>query len=88
MPAEDQGMDQGMDQEFALIVLQGGKPVVPGKWTPVPGEGIPADSEGWLDLDGELDIGEFDSGVYELQVSVKKAGSDQVVQRGVAFGID
>jgi VWFA-related protein len=82
----DASGDSGL--ELKREVLQGGKPIVPGKWMPVSAERIIADSEGWFDLDGELDIGEFDSGVYELQVSVKRTGSDQIVQRGVAFGID
>ena len=83
-------MDASGDSRLELKreVLQGGEPIVPGKWTPVPAEEIITDSEGWFDLDGELDIGEFASGVYELQVSVKRTGSDQIVQRGVAFGID
>ncbi|MBN2241455.1 MAG: VWA domain-containing protein [Acidobacteria bacterium] len=69
-------------------VTRGGEPVAAEDWTPIPEESLETDSKGWFDLDGELDISGFDSGVYELQVGVRQSGSDEIVQRSVTFGIE
>ena len=77
----------GSGLELIREVLQGGKPIVQGTWTAIPEEKMNVDLEGWLDLDGEVDISGFDPGVYELRVGAKTAGSDKTVQRTVSFGI-
>jgi VWFA-related protein len=69
-------------------VSQGGAPVVEGTWRKIPPETLTFDSEGWFDLDDELDISEYKAGVYELRVSVKDAASGDIVKRTVAFGIE
>ena len=69
-------------------VLQGGAPVQAGTWRTIPPERLTFDSEGWLDLDDELDISGYKTGVYELKVSVKDAASGDIVERTVAFGIE
>jgi VWFA-related protein len=68
-------------------LLRDGDPVRTEEWQPVSKEQEDTDSKGWLDLDGELDIGTLDPGVYELRISVKADQSDEAVQRTVAFGI-
>ena len=46
------------------------------------------DSKGWFDVYGEVDVGEVDSGVYELRVSVKDSRSNKTVQRTVVFSVE
>jgi hypothetical protein len=46
-----------------------------------------ADAKGWIDCDGELDIGSLEPGVYELRVSLKDDASKEAISRSVAFGI-
>ena len=74
--------------EWMQEVLKEGKPKETGKWYPVKGASLSADSKGWLDLDDELDISGYKTGVYELKVSVKDAASGDIVERTVAFGIE
>ncbi|MBN2320864.1 MAG: VWA domain-containing protein [Acidobacteria bacterium] len=78
----------GSDLLVKWEVMQGGNAVATDAWTPVPAERRNMDGKGWFDLDNEVDIEGFDSGVYELQVSIKKAGSNKIVQRTVAFGVE
>ena len=68
-------------------VLQGGKPIFQETWATISAEDMNADGKGWIDFDGELDISGFNSGVYELRVIARTAGSDKPVQRTVSFGI-
>ena len=68
-------------------VLKEGKPVETGKWYPIEEMYLNEDSKGWINLDGEVDIGRFDPGVYELRVRVKNMRSNQTVERTAAFGI-
>ena len=46
------------------------------------------DSKGWLDVYGEVDIGEVNSGVYELRVSVRDSRSDKTVRRTTVFSVE
>lgn len=69
-------------------VLQGGAPVAEGTWRKIPLETLTIDSEGWFDLDDELDIRGYNAGVYELRVSVKNAASGDNAKRTIAFGIE
>jgi hypothetical protein len=69
-------------------VLQGGVPVMEGTWREIPEDAAAVDGEGWMDLDDELDIGGYNTGVYELRVSVKNAASGEIVKRTLAFGIN
>lgn len=85
-PCEKNSIDS--DLLLRWEVVQGGNSIAADEWTLISEESRNADGKGWFDLDGELDISEFNSGVYELQVSVKEAGSDKAVQRAVAFGIE
>lgn len=62
-------------------------PVVAGKWYPIEEVYQDAEGKGWIDLDGELDIGPFDPGVHELRIGVKDVRSNQTVERTVPFGI-
>jgi hypothetical protein len=68
-------------------VSQGGSPVAAGEWNSIRAELQDTDAKGWFDLDGELNINNFDTGVYELQVRVRKSDSEEVVQRTVTFGV-
>ncbi|MBN2321430.1 MAG: VWA domain-containing protein [Acidobacteria bacterium] len=72
---------------LAREVLKEGKPVETEKWYPVKEANLNADSKGWIDLDGELDISRFDPGVYELRVRVKDVRSNKTAERTAAFGI-
>jgi VWFA-related protein len=68
-------------------VLKEGKPVETGKWYPIEEMYLNEDSKGWFNLDGEVDIGRFDPGVYELRVRVKNMRSNKTAERTAAFGI-
>ena len=89
-PGHDRPGDQASEEPELLLmseVLKEGKPVETREWQPITVENCVTDGKGWFDLDGEVDIGEFESGTYELRVRVKAAESDETVLRTVAFGI-
>jgi hypothetical protein len=69
-------------------VLLDGKPLQPEQWKPISKEEMDVDSKGWFDLDGEVDLGGFKPGIYELRVSIKDARSNKTVQRAAVFGIE
>jgi hypothetical protein len=54
---------------------------------PIPAEERNRDSKGWFDVDGEVDLGGFDPGVYELRVSVKDVQSNKTTQRTTVFSV-
>ncbi len=83
----DQLAPEGADLLLMSVLLQGGEPVRTEQWQPLLAAPGGADSKGWIDSDGELDIGGLAAGVYELRVLVKEKNSDRTVQRTVAFGI-
>ncbi|MEJ2110006.1 MAG: hypothetical protein P8Z37_08845, partial [Acidobacteriota bacterium] len=68
-------------------LLQAGEPVRTGNWQPLSMEYKEADSKGWLDFDGELDISDLAPGVYELKISIREEAPGTVVRRSVVFGI-
>ena len=78
---------EGSELLMSREVLKDGQPIEAGHWLPVPAEERNIDGKGWFDLNGEIDIGGFDPGVYELQVRIKDARSNKSVQRTIAFGI-
>jgi VWFA-related protein len=69
-------------------VLQDGRPLKQEAWKPISAEDMNADSKGWFDLDGEVDLGGFKPGIYELQVSIKDARSNKTILRSAVFGIE
>jgi VWFA-related protein len=69
-------------------LYRNGKLVKQEQWRPVSAEEGEADSKGWFDLDGEVDLSGFDPGIYELRVSVKDAGVNKTIQRTAVFGIE
>jgi VWFA-related protein len=69
-------------------VLQDGKPLKEEQWKPISAEDMSFDSKGWFDLDGEVDLGGFKSGVYELRVSIKDARLNKTIQRAAVFGVE
>ncbi|MBN2318953.1 MAG: VWA domain-containing protein [Acidobacteria bacterium] len=77
----------GSGIQWMWEVLQGGHPIMQVPWTEITEEELDTDSKGWADLDGEVDIREFDTGVYELRVSVKDIESNRTVTRTASFGI-
>jgi len=68
-------------------LLQGGDPVQTDDWLQVPSDPEDADSKGWVDCDGELDISQLEPGVYEIRISLKEDPSGKAISRSVAFGI-
>ena len=68
-------------------LLQGGEPVRKEKWSPISTERMDMDGKGWIDLDGEMDIGALRPGIYELHVSVKGSSSEKIIRRTAVFGI-
>jgi VWFA-related protein len=79
-----------IDSELLLRteVLQDGKPLKDEPWKPISAEDMSFDSKGWFDLDGEVDLGGFKSGVYELRVSIKDARLNKTLQRAAVFGVE
>jgi len=69
-------------------LYRNGKPVKQEPWMPVSADGATVEGKGWIEVNGGIDFSEFDSGVYELRVSVKDAASDKTVQRTAVFGIE
>jgi hypothetical protein len=76
------------DLEWMPELFRGGNPVKQGQWQPISVEKEDIDSKGWFDVYGEVDIGEFDPGVYELRVSVKDSRSKKTVQRTSVFSVE
>jgi VWFA-related protein len=69
-------------------LYRGGELFKPGQWVPISFEKEDIDGKGWLDVYGEVDIGEIGSGVYELRVSVKDARSNKSIQRNTVFSVE
>jgi hypothetical protein len=74
--------------EWMPELYQGGRLIKEGQWLPIAVERENIDSKGWMDVYGEVDIGKFDSGVYELRVSVKDSRSNKTVQRTAVFSVE
>jgi hypothetical protein len=74
--------------EWMPELFRGGERIRQGQWQPISVEKEDIDSKGWLDVYGELNIGEIGSGVYELRVSVKDSRSDKTVQRNTVFSVE
>ncbi len=69
-------------------VLQDGKPLRQEQWRPIEDEDMVLDRKGWFDLDGDIELGAFKPGVYELRISIKEADSRKTVQRTTVFAIE
>ena len=65
-----------------------GEQIRQGQWQPISVDKDDIDSKGWLDVYGEVDVGEIGSGVYELRVSVKDARSNKSIQRNTVFSVE
>jgi len=76
------------DLEWMPELFQGGKLIRGSQWRPISLEQEDIDSKGWMDVYGEVDIGKFGSGVYELRVSVKDSRSNKTVQRAAVFSVE
>jgi VWFA-related protein len=70
---------------FQTEVLQKGKSVTPGDWRPVPAD--QKDGKG-LTIGGQISLAGFESGIYELRITVKDPQSKQLYQRTAVFGIE
>jgi VWFA-related protein len=73
--------------EWMPELFRDGKLIKQGQWLPISVEKEDIDSKGWMDVNSEVDIGKFDSGVYELRVSVKGSRSNKAVQRAMTFSV-
>ena len=69
-------------------LYRSGRVVKQGQWVPISAGKEDIDSKGWCDVYGEVNIGELDSGVYELRVSVKNSPSSKAVQRTTVFSVE
>jgi len=76
------------DVEWMPELFREGRRIREGDWVPISIETGDLDSKGWFDVYGEVDISEFDSGVYELRVSVRDSRSDKTVQRATVFSVE
>jgi hypothetical protein len=76
------------DLKWMPELFHGGRVVQQGKWLPISLEKEDLDGKGWADAYGEVDIGKFGPGIYELRVSVKNFRSNQTVQRTAVFSIE
>jgi VWFA-related protein len=76
------------DLEWMPELFYGGRLIKQGQWQPVSMEKEDIDSKGWMDVYGDVDIGKFGSGVYELRVSVKDSRSNKTVQRTAVFSVE
>ncbi len=76
------------DVEWMPELFREGRLIKEGQWLPVSAETEDLDSKGWFDVYGEVDIGEFDSGVYELRVSVRDSRYDKTIQRIAVFSVE
>jgi VWFA-related protein len=77
----------GSDLLLRRELYQWGSPIRTDEWVQIEREQANADSKGWFDIDGELDISNLDPGVYEMRITLKNAPSEETVQRAVVFGI-
>jgi len=76
------------DMEWMPELFREGGLIKGGEWQPISVENEDLDSKGWFDVYGEVDIGEVDSGVYELRVSVRDSRSDKTIQRTTVFSVE
>lgn len=78
----------GADLLWMKELLLDGKPVRQEPWRTIPADERDKDGKGWFDLDGDVELSEFEPGVYELRVSVKSSAANKVVQRSAIFGVE
>lgn len=76
------------DLEWMPELFQDGRLIRESEWQPISLDKEDVDGKGWVDVYGEVDIGKFGSGVYELRVSVKDPHSKQTVQRAAVFSVE
>jgi VWFA-related protein len=74
--------------EWMPELYRDGRLIKPGQWLPVSAEKEDIDSKGWFDVYGEVGIGEFSSGVYELRVNVRDSRSNKTAQRTAVFSVE
>jgi VWFA-related protein len=74
--------------EWMPELFHGDRLIKEGQWLPIPLEKDDIDGKGWMDVYGEVDIGKFGPGVYELRVSVKDSRSNKTVQRTAVFSVE
>jgi VWFA-related protein len=72
-----------MQTEF----LQAGKPVVQTPWQPVSVLQVAQDKKG-IAVGGQIRLGKFKPGVYELRITVRDRKSKQTAQRTAVFGVE
>jgi len=46
------------------------------------------DSKGWFDINGKVDLAEFNPGIYEMRITVKDNKSKISTQRSAVFGVE
>jgi VWFA-related protein len=69
-------------------ILQGGVPVKQEPWQPISVEEAKTDSKGWFDINGKVDLAEFNPGIYEMRITVKDNKSKISTQRSAVFGVE
>jgi VWFA-related protein len=74
--------------EWMPELFQGGRLIKQAQWLPISTGKEDIDSKGWLDVNGEVAIGELGSGVYELRISVKDSQSNKIVRRATVFSVE
>ncbi len=84
------GVQRSGGSDFLLMkeLLRGGKPVKQEDWRTISAEEKSVEGKGWFEVEGDVDSGGLDLGVYELRISIKDPQSNKIVQRSAVFGIE
>ena len=79
-------------KDLKLLVMKelllDGKPLKQGDWTAISTQERKVGSEGWFDVEGEVDLAGFAPGIYELRVTIKDAASNKTTQRAAVFSVE
>ncbi|MBN1568318.1 MAG: VWA domain-containing protein [Acidobacteria bacterium] len=78
----------GPELAWRRELLRDGKTIKQEQWEIISAEEMIPDGKGWFDIDGDVELIDFDPGVYELRVSVKDEKSGKTVQRSAVFSVE
>jgi len=76
------------DLAYKKEFYQGGTLIKQEPWQPISVEAARTDSKGWLDINGKVDLAEFNPGIYELRITVKDNKSKISTQRSAVFCVE
>jgi VWFA-related protein len=76
------------DLAYKIEFYRGGALIKQEPWQPISAEAARADSKGWFDINGKVDLAEFNPGIYELRISIKDNRSKIPEQRSAIFGVE